>query len=167
MHTWPLDATLISIMSFLNFTCVIEWVFCFLMKIRILILAFPLKCYLFVNVSWPAGLPLTLICWWWLILPVQTVAKTWENDSKPGTWVLIWEYSARAIKWIPTWQGLDGFQKTLRPCPLGESSPSTVRVTGKCCFFSSDYMISHLCIQQSSIKLINVLINLINERRIL
>ena len=23
--------------------------------------------------------------------------------------VLIWEYSARAIQWIPTWQGLDGF----------------------------------------------------------
>ena len=27
--------------------------------------------------------------------------KKWLN---PGTWVLIWEYSARAIQWIPTWQ---------------------------------------------------------------
>ena len=36
----------------------------------------------------------------------------------PCTLVLIWEYSARAIQWIPTWQGLDGFQKSLRPCAL-------------------------------------------------
>ena len=50
----------------------------------------------------------------------------------PGTWVLIWQYSARAIQWIPTWQGLDGyiqwipiwqglepvFQKSLGPCAL-------------------------------------------------
>ena len=34
-------------------------------------------------------------------------------------------------------------------------------------FLQTDYMISHLCIQQASIKLFNVLINLINERSIL
>ena len=27
-----------------------------------------------------------------------------ENDCNPGKWVLIWEYSARAIQWIPKWQ---------------------------------------------------------------
>ena len=34
----------------------------------------------------------------------------------------------RTIQWIPTWQGLDGFQKCLRPCALEESSPSIGRV---------------------------------------
>ena len=35
---------------------------------------------------------------------------TLKNDWSPSTWVLIWEYSVKAIPWIPTWQGLDGFQ---------------------------------------------------------
>ena len=43
-------------------------------------------------------------------------AKNLKNDWNPGTWVLIWEFSARAIQWVPTRQGLDGFQKSLRPC---------------------------------------------------
>ena len=34
-----------------------------------------------------------------------------ENDWNPGTWVLIWVYSAGAIQWVPTWQGVDGFKK--------------------------------------------------------
>ena len=34
----------------------------------------------------------------------------------------------RAIRWIPTWQGLDGFQKSLHPCALNESSLSIGRV---------------------------------------
>ena len=34
--------------------------------------------------------------------------KYLRNDWNPGTWVLIWEYSVRAIQWISTWQGLDG-----------------------------------------------------------
>ena len=55
-------------------------------------------------------------------------AKTLENDWNPGKWVLIWEYSVRAIQWIPTWRGLDGFQKSLQSCPLDESSPSIGRV---------------------------------------
>ena len=42
---------------------------------------------------------LPLYCWW-LIMPIQNNAKVWN----PGTWVLIWEYKARAIQWIPTWQ---------------------------------------------------------------
>ena len=32
-----------------------------------------------------------------------------SSVANPGTRVLIWEYSARAIKWIPTWQGYDDF----------------------------------------------------------
>ena len=48
--------------------------------------------------------------------------KTPENDWNSATWVLIGEYSARAIQWIPTWEGLDGFQKCLCPCALDECS---------------------------------------------
>ena len=44
--------------------------------------------------------------------------KNLKNDWNPGKWVLIWEYSVRAIQWIPIWQGLDGFQKSLHPCVL-------------------------------------------------
>ena len=68
-----------------------------------------------------------------LMLLVANLANTkWctkpENDRNPGTWVLIWECSARAFKWIPTWQSLDGFQKSLRHCALDESSLSIGRV---------------------------------------
>ena len=41
-----------------------------------------------------------------------------ENDWNPGIWVLIWEYSVRAIQWIQTWQSQDGFQKYLCYCAL-------------------------------------------------
>ena len=51
-----------------------------------------------------------------------------KNDWNPGTWVLIWEFSARPIQWFPVWQGLDGFQKSLRTCALDESSLSIWRV---------------------------------------
>ena len=47
--------------------------------------------------------------------------KKSENDWKPGKWVIIWEYSERPIQWTPTWQGLDGSQKTLRPCDLNKT----------------------------------------------
>ena len=36
----------------------------------------------------------------------------------------MWDYSVSAIKWIPTWQGLDGFQTSLLSCALDESSLS-------------------------------------------
>ena len=52
-------------------------------------------------------------------------AEEWLNTA---IWVLIWEYLVRAIHWIPTWQGLDDFQKSLRPCHLEESSLSIGRV---------------------------------------
>ena len=34
--------------------------------------------------------------------------KSWEM-TETCTWVLIWECSARAFNWIPTWQGSDGY----------------------------------------------------------
>ena len=51
-----------------------------------------------------------------------------QKKLNPGTWVLFWEYSGRAIQWIPSWQGLDGFQKSLCPCALDESSFSIGRI---------------------------------------
>ena len=64
-----------------------------------------------------------------LLLLVANLANTkWcknlRNDWNPG----IWEYSSRAIQWIPTWHGLDGFQRFLHPCALDESSLSIGRV---------------------------------------
>ena len=35
-----------------------------------------------------------------------------KNDWHTSKWVLIWEHSLRAIQCIPTWQGLDGFQRS-------------------------------------------------------
>ena len=45
-----------------------------------------------------------------LSLPILNDAKHLRNYWNPGTWVPIQEYSAKAIQWIPTWHGLDGFQ---------------------------------------------------------
>ena len=67
-------------------------------------------------------------CCWWLIWSIQNDAENLKNDGNPGIWVLIWEYWVRAIQWIPTWPGLDGFRKSLDPCSLGLSSLSTGRV---------------------------------------
>ena len=67
-----------------------------------------------------------------MLLAANSANRKWcknpENDRNPAKWVLIWEYSARAIKWIPRWQGLDDFQKSLHPCALDESSLSIGRV---------------------------------------
>ena len=63
-----------------------------------------------------------------LILQIQNNAKTLKNHQNPGKWVLIWKYSVRAFQWVPTWQGLDGFQRFLRSCALGECSLSIGRV---------------------------------------
>ena len=54
----------------------------------------------------------------------KMIKKHLENNRNPGIWAHIWEYSARAIQWLPTQQGLDGFQKYMRPCALDESSLS-------------------------------------------
>ena len=51
-----------------------------------------------------------------LLVAISTKTK-WckniRNNRNPGIWVLIWEYSARAIHWIPTRQGLDVFFKII------------------------------------------------------
>ena len=59
-----------------------------------------------------------------LIWPIQNDAINLKNGWNPRTWVLIWEYSARAIQWIPPLQGLDGSEKSLHPYTLDESSPA-------------------------------------------
>ena len=70
----------------------------------------------------------------WLILTLMLVVANLANTKmmqktwNPVKWVLIWEYLARAFKWVPTRQGLDGFQKNLLPCALDESSLSIGRV---------------------------------------
>ena len=88
-----------------------------------------------------------------LMLLVVNLSNTYEKDLQngwnPGTWVLIWEYSARAIQWVPTCQGLDGFQRSLRPCPLDESSLSIGSVDSwegvlqECTFQKQRLNISH------------------------
>ena len=63
-----------------------------------------------------------------LLVANHTNTKSCENHEKkwnPGTWVRIWEYSARVSQCIPTWQG---FQKSLRSCAVEESSLSIRRV---------------------------------------
>ena len=50
--------------------------------------------------------------WLTLILLVAKLANT-KNAKilkiyrNPGIWLLIWEYSMRAIHWVPIWEGLD------------------------------------------------------------
>ena len=53
--------------------------------------------------------------WFGLYKMVQKPEKNYRNRA---TWVLIWEYSERAFQWIPTYQGIDVFQKYSRPCAL-------------------------------------------------
>ena len=68
-----------------------------------------------------------------LMLLVTNLTKTKDVKKlkdylNPGKTVLIWECSARAIKWIPTWHGLDGFKRSMYACPLDKSSLSIRRV---------------------------------------
>ena len=69
------------------------------------------------------------LCCCWLIWPIRNEAKNLKNYWNPGIWVPIWEYSVRAFRWIPTWQGLDGLQRSLYFCALDESSLSIGSVT--------------------------------------
>ena len=67
-------------------------------------------------------------------------SKKLKNDWNPGKWVLIWEYSERAFQWVPTWQGLGVFQKSLRPCALNRMEHP--RNVGCSFFFSRESIIS-------------------------
>ena len=54
-----------------------------------------------------------------LMLPVANSTNTkWCKKAKEimETWVFIWEHSARAFQWIPSWQCLVGYRKSLHPC---------------------------------------------------
>ena len=71
------------------------------------------------------------------MLHVASLANTkWckklENDFNLGTWILILEYSARAIQWIPAWQGLDGFQKTVASALEGFTPDILSTISGLC-----------------------------------
>ena len=60
-----------------------------------------------------------------LMRPVADLnMKKW---TKPWNMILIWEYSARAFQWRPTWQGI-GYQRSLHPRALDKSSLSIGRV---------------------------------------
>ena len=54
-------------------------------------------------------------------------------------WVVIWEYSVRTIQWMPTWQGLDVFQKSFCLCALDESSLSNRMVNLSTASFNQLY----------------------------
>ena len=61
------------------------------------------------------------------VWPIKNNAKILKNHWNQGIRVLIWESSVRAVQWVPTWQGLDCFQKYLRSCASDESSLSIGR----------------------------------------
>ena len=58
----------------------------------------------------------------------KKMQETQKDYWNPCKWVLIWEYSARAFKWIPRRQGFNGFSRILHSCDLDESSLSIGRV---------------------------------------
>ena len=62
-------------------------------------------------------------------------AKELENDWNPGKWALIWEYSSRAIQWIPTWQGFRWFSKIFAFLCFVRKKPRIRRVN----LFNNDF----------------------------
>ena len=63
-------------------------------------------------------------CCWWLIWSLQNDAKIPEKWLKPwymGTHLRV--YSTRAFRWIPAWQGLNGFQKIFASLCCGWKKP--------------------------------------------
>ena len=82
------------------------------------------------------------VCCWWLIWPIQNDAKKVMHEKwlKPCHVAWCW-YSSESIQrelpqWIPTWQGLNGFQRFLCSCALDESSVSIGRVSNPRCMWS-------------------------------
>ena len=63
------------------------------------------------------------ICCLWLIWPIEYDAKNLKNDRNHIKWVLIWEYSARAIQWIRTWQGFWLLSKIFAFLCFGQKLP--------------------------------------------
>ena len=59
------------------------------------------------------------------MLFLANLTNTMQKPKKNMTETLAHEYSSEStqpglFRWIPTWQGLDGFQKSLHPCRLEE-----------------------------------------------
>ena len=81
-------------------------------------------------------------------------------DWKPGKWVVIWECSARAFQWTPTWQGLDGFQKSFCHCTLGEISLSIGRGSRVKARFTF-HLLWHICTRNNWVK--NVFLHLFHD----
>ena len=77
------------------------------------------------------------------MLLVANLAKTKRCKRKTEKWLKHWHigihlrvYPVRAFQWIPPWQGLDGFQKRLRPCTsVGTSQPSSQQGVNSESFF--------------------------------
>ena len=65
-----------------------------------------------------------------MLLAVNLTNTAWcknlKNDWNPSEWELNWEFPASANQWIPTWQGLYCFPRSLRPCASNESSLSAL-----------------------------------------
>ena len=55
------------------------------------------------------------------------LCKKPEKGLKPWHMVIIWDCSARAIQWIPRWQGVDGFRKIFASFCLNKNSLSIGR----------------------------------------
>ena len=57
-----------------------------------------------------------------LMLLVAKLTNTKWCKKSPEKWLKPWHMGThlreRAFQWIPTWQGLDDFQKSLHPCAL-------------------------------------------------
>ena len=91
-------------------------------------------CQLVTCWSFIMGLSLTFMLLVANLATQHNAKKQLINDRNDSIWVVIWEYSARAIQWIPILQGLDSFQNFLYPCALDESSLSLERVKPFSCW---------------------------------
>ena len=76
------------------------------------------------KISNLSGLVWLLLVWIGYRLTLMLLVANLANTK----WCKKPKYSARAIQWIPIWQGLDDFQKSVHSCALDESSLSIWRV---------------------------------------
>ena len=72
--------------------------------------------YIYVNTNAAGG----------LFDKYEIMQKTWKMTETLAHMVT----QLRAIQWIPTWTGLDGFQRSLHPCIWGKLSLNIGRVKG-------------------------------------
>ena len=89
-------------------------------------------------------------------LAKKMMQKKPEKSQKPWQMVLIWEYAVRAFQWIPTWQGLDGFQKS--SCLALDESSFRVGKVNYVPFTTALSQLSLICMEES--EMMNELPNL-------